>query len=423
MDSSKQNGSDIARMIWIVGSPIIFTIGVFGNIMTIIVLTNKRNKKTSSSIFLTFLAFADLLMMTMMLPRWWLIYLFGFDVRHLHNTVCKIHFFVSYFGSCYSASLLAAVTIERTICTVKPYRVKAICTVQIATFISVGLALTVCAIHGHILAGMKLYEVNFNETTQTSNNSFPDDTIEKATNICDSVQDHDFKMKNDDLDRFMLEENCGRSFFSSAEGKTDVKLVNFVSVGKTTEARKVKVCWYYDDNYGNYFSGIHQTVATVCYLIIPETIFFVGGLIIARSLQKSRNLRMRMRTEYMSTASNRPAFDSRATQITLTLLLVNIVFVLTTSPAFIFRIGMSSWLDEDTGMTVTQETVWAIVNLMIFFNHSVNFILYFLSGYRFRRQVLETFKCMRQIGAHNSGVSLNQFGTASVSSTYGLNLK
>ena len=421
MDSSKQNGSDIARMIWIVGSPIIFTIGVFGNIMTIIVLTNKRNKKTSSTIFLTFLAFADLLVMTIMLPRWWFIYMFGFDVRHIHNIVCKIQFFANYFCGTYSSSLLAAVTIERAICTVKPYKVKTICTVQVAIIISIALFCTVCAIHGHVLVGIHLYEVSYNVKSETRSMSFlresnerPNDTFEI---MLANASDDDISIER------MLGENCSIASNLSIREMVGDLCTSIVPNDETAEIRKMKVCWYDDLRYGNFFSEIHQIVATVCYLIIPEIIFFVSDFIIVKSLKKSKSLRRRMRTEYMRNSGHKPAFDNRATQITLTLVLVNIVFVFTTSPALIYLMGMSSWVDEDIGMTAAQEISWAVVNMMIYINHSVNFILYFLSGYRFRRQVLETFQCIKPANARDTSVSMNHNGTSTLSSSYDLNLK
>ncbi|XP_060557063.1 type-1 angiotensin II receptor-like [Ruditapes philippinarum] len=421
MDSNQHKGSDIARMIWIVGSPIIFTIGVFGNLMTIIVLNGKRNKYTSSTVFLTFLAVADLIMMAIMLPRWWLIYLFGFDVRHIHNIICKIQFFSTYFGSGWSASLLAAVTIERTICTVKPYRVKTICSVQVAVITSLFLALTLFVIHGHVLVGINLHEIIYNEAYQTKTSSSMNDSIKLSANTCESMLDMLFDTERSMLiNTLMLEEDCG----SSDASRIDDSFVNKISNDELNDVRMIKVCWYDDLRYGQYFSGIHQIVASICYLIIPETIFFVGGLIIARSLHKSKIMRKGMRTKFMRTSGFKPAFDSRATQITLTLILVNIVFVCTTSPAYIFLMGRSSWVDEDTGMTTTQEIIWAVVNMMIYINHSINFVLYFLSGYRFRRQVLETFGCLKSPDVVNGmGVCTKKRRTASVSHTDDSNFK
>jgi hypothetical protein len=414
VDSNLQRGSDIARMIWIVGSPLIFTVGVFGNIMTIIVLTSKRIKQTSSTIFLAFLAAADLFMISLILPRWWLIYLFRFDVRHIHDIVCKVQFFSSYFSGGYSAALLAAVTIERTLYTIRPFKVRTICTARIATIISVVLALILCVIHGHILFGITLHEITYDEA---SNNTmlFALDSNERFSNTCqkllnqfnDAESDADAKMK------FMPEDECEGLINSSVQERSVNSVVNNVS----NKVRKIKVCWYDNSRYGHYFSEKHQIVATVCYLIIPEIIFFVGGVIIVKRLHKNKNLRMRMKTKYTQTSDCKATLDNRATQITLTLLLVNIVFVFTTSPAYIFLMGKSSWVDEDTGMTAAQEISWAVVNILLCTNHAINFILYFLSGYRFRRQVLERFRCTKC----GTSVSLNQPKLSSVSNSNDIN--
>jgi hypothetical protein len=414
MDSNQQKGSDVARMIWIVGSPIIFAVGVFGNLMTIFVLTSKRVKTTSTTIFLTFIAVADLFMVTIMLPRWWLIYLFGFDIRHIHNIVCKVQFFANYFCGAYSSCLLAALTIERTICTVKPHRVKTICTLQVAVIVSIALALTLFAVHGHVLIGIKLSDVVIVETSTARKKIIPHNLTVWLTNTsCESILHQIPDIEIDYIDDLMLETLCNISFNPDID--------NLATIHESTEDRKIKVCWYDDINYGQYFSGIHQIMATVSYIIIPATIFFAGFIIIIKSLHESKKWRKRMGTEFMRT---KRASDNHATQITVTLLFVNIVFIITTTPALIYLMGRSTWVDEDLGMTEEQEIIWAIVNLMVYINHSINFILYFLSGQRFRRTVLETFRCTKSpIDERGTGVSFNNVGISSVSSSYDLSLK
>ncbi|XP_053400572.1 uncharacterized protein LOC128557323 [Mercenaria mercenaria] len=423
MDSNQQKGSDIARMIWIVGSPIVFCVGVFGNILTIIVLTSRRNKKTSSTVFLTFLAVADLLVMTIMLPRWWLIYMFDFDVRHIHNVVCKLHFFLTYFSGAYSAAIMALVTIERTICTVKPYKVKTLCNVKIAVASSLMLMTILFAVHGHILFGMKLLQVTYNDTSGDISNSVQNVSNERSTNPCQDILDMIYDtLPNSNMLSLGSESEAQCGFFNNSknEDETNKQLVGIYPKENhvSADVRTIDLCWYEDPQYGQYFSGIHQTIATVGYLVIPEAIFFIGGIIIVRKLQFSKQLRRRMVTNYMRDAGYKPAYDNRANQITLTLLLVNVVFVVTATPAYIFLVGRSTWVDEESGMTSTQEIVWATVNQMVYINHAINFILYCLTGRRFRQQVLNAFRCQTRSGvARDADMSVSHSQLRSVFST------
>ncbi|XP_060607912.1 uncharacterized protein LOC132760043 [Ruditapes philippinarum] len=403
MDSNQSKGSDIARMIWIVGSPLIFAVGVFGNIVTMIILSRKRNKPSSTTVFLSAKAFADLFVILFMLPRWWLVYLVGFDVRHIHNIVCKLQFFGNYFNGSYGSFLLAAVTIERALCTAKPYMVKNICTANIAVIISIALALTSCVIHGHMLIGMKLYEVTYNETAGTI--SFPLDSNERSTNTSAFIFDQYFDTAN-----------------STTEEWTDDLFAKIESNEEFTSINKIKVCWYDDPEYGQYFSEIHQTLSVTTFMFIPLIIFLVCGIVIIKGLRKSSKLQKSMRNKYTQISSKQSAFDDRASQITFTLLLVNGLFVVMALPALIFLIGRSAWVDEETGMTETQEIVWALVNMLIYLKHAINFILYFLSGNRFRRQVLELFGYKKNSSVERSkGAHANQL--ISVSSNYDLSLQ
>jgi hypothetical protein len=418
MDSSQSKGSDIARMIWIVGAPLIFTVGAFGNIMTMIVLSRKRNKPSSTSVFLSAKALFDIVVMVIMLPRWWIIYLTGIDVRHINNFVCKFQFFVNYFSGSIGSFLLAAVTIERAICTAKPYLVKNICTVNIAVIISIALALTACVIHGHMFFGMKLYEVTYKETSETI--SFPLDSNERSTNTCEFILDQYFDTKNDPVGEFRFKDYAS-ALNSTTEECIDDLFVKIETNEKLTATKTIKVCWYDDPGYGQYFSGMHQILLAIIFTTIL-TIFFVGGLIIIKGLQKSRKLRKSMTNTNRQTSGNKPAFDDQARQITVSILFVNALFVLMGIPALIYLNGISAWIDEDTGMTEIQEIMWAVVNMLAYAKHAINFILYFLSGQRFRSQVKETFGCFKYPSAERSkSMPVNRL--VSVASSYDLSLK
>ncbi|XP_060566838.1 uncharacterized protein LOC132725679 [Ruditapes philippinarum] len=232
-------------------------------------------------------------------------------------------------------------------------------------------------VHGHVLIGIKLSDVVIVETSTARKKIIPHNLTVWLTNTsCESILHQIPDIEIDYIDDLMLETLCNISFNPDID--------NLATIQESTKDRKIKVCWYDDINYGQYFSGIHQIMATVSYIIIPATIFFAGFIIIIKSLHESKNWRKRMGTEFMRT---KRASDNHATQITVTLLFVNIVFIITTTPALIYLMGRSTWVDENLGMTEEQEIIWAIVNLMVYINHSINFILYFLSGQRFRRTV------------------------------------
>lgn len=94
---------------------ILITIGTIGNILSIVVLLRKRLRKSTTSLYLTVLAFSDLTVLYTGLSRHWIKQVYNFDVRHFSEKSCKINVFVNYLALYFSSWLLVAVTMERVL--------------------------------------------------------------------------------------------------------------------------------------------------------------------------------------------------------------------------------------------------------------------------------------------------------------------
>lgn len=413
MQSSQNQGSEAAQLVWIVGSPIVFAIGVPGNLITITVLLRSNYKKTSTSVFLTFVAIADLCVLLLVLPRWWIIHVFDVDIRLVSNVFCKLHWFMAYATGCMSTACLVAVTVERIISITRPYKVKTWCTVNTAIITSITIIIFQIAFHGHNLYGMKLFSVTLydldicgvnssiqyhrsqlfflNGTTVTPNQfslDAPNNTLSLAPKVCNANQSEDcINTANNDV-------------FVDQNDTCEIQL---------RDKKEMSMCWFDDPVYGKFSLGAYQFMNIFIYNVITEGCILIGMTVIMRQLAVSKRLRKRMKLNLArnnDVHSNKMSFQSHSTQITRSLLLVNAVFILCGTPVQIFLAGRATWLKSGTGMTETQEILWAVVNMLYYLNHAVNFILYFLSGSRFRKQVKETFMCKRQ-GKNMHKVSLS----------------
>ena len=120
MNSNQMTISQTALWIWKVGTPVIFTIGVSGNVATICTLL-REVRKSSTTIYLLGLAISDLVIV-LNISRWWLVYMFGVDIRLLSQFLCQLNFFISHVTAVSSALILVAVTIDRTIITVQEFK-------------------------------------------------------------------------------------------------------------------------------------------------------------------------------------------------------------------------------------------------------------------------------------------------------------
>ena len=109
--------------------PIIFGLGIIGNILSFIVFSTKSMRTSICSIFFRVLAVFDTaaLIVGTCLGSW-VIETFGFDVTNVSNFTCKVFSFLIYFVTHVSSWVLVFVSIERCIGILKPLQHKLICT-------------------------------------------------------------------------------------------------------------------------------------------------------------------------------------------------------------------------------------------------------------------------------------------------------
>ncbi|KAK2149962.1 hypothetical protein LSH36_428g00027 [Paralvinella palmiformis] len=109
----KENYQSFAANVWIYGSPTLVILGTIGNILVGIVMLQKQRKKHTISIYLTYLAFLDTVILYTGLSRQWILARYGLDIRNESSWICKLHMFLMYYLIQTEAWLLTCVSIER----------------------------------------------------------------------------------------------------------------------------------------------------------------------------------------------------------------------------------------------------------------------------------------------------------------------
>ena len=301
--------------IWRVISPFLLVLGAFGNVLTILVLARKRSRNSSTAIFLTALAFSDLLVLFSGLLRQWIMYTFDVDVRELTPGGCKIHIFLVYFSLQYSSWLLVAVTCERFVGVWLPHRVKQGCTQFSAVVVISVLGVCLITLNAHWFYGV-------------GRSTYAEGNVTLQTN-CDSIFDH--------YDTFLV------------------------------------YTWPWID---------------LCvFSLVPLTILVVGNLAILIRVFISK-YKTRVQIAPANPQSKNPR-DDKTRQLTIMLSTLNLVFFVCTTPVSIYLIiepYLMTHMTSDEDIAVLYLW-WAVVNCFMYLNNSINFILYFLSGSRFRDEV------------------------------------
>ena len=142
-----------SQWIWKVSPPITLTLGTFGNLMAIVILSRMRSGRSAMNLYLRALATSDLCVLYTGLAVNWVDLAVGFDVRATHGIVCKLRVWIVNSCASFSTWLLVVLTLHRAASVVWPHRVNVMCTRRKSLAAISGTLLVVCVLYSHVLYG------------------------------------------------------------------------------------------------------------------------------------------------------------------------------------------------------------------------------------------------------------------------------
>lgn len=142
--------------------PVLLAIGSLGNMFAFCILI-RNVEKASTYIYLSMLAVMDLLVLYTGLLRIWIGELL-IDIGIINNILCKLVVFLGYVSSDTSVWLIVAVTVERTIVVMVPFKAHSVCNTRNARICIFGLVIVFVAVNSHFLWTVELQHFRFNET-------------------------------------------------------------------------------------------------------------------------------------------------------------------------------------------------------------------------------------------------------------------
>lgn len=132
---------------------IITVLGLAGNILTIIILSKRRNIKSSTAVYLNALAISDIVILIFGPFCDWLEDMLEVVLSNYGQFACKLQTFLQYSSSSTSSWLLVAVTIERAISVTLPHRVRSSCTTRVALIVVIVTWVVLYMANLHFLLG------------------------------------------------------------------------------------------------------------------------------------------------------------------------------------------------------------------------------------------------------------------------------
>lgn len=132
--------------------PFIFTVGIIGNTLSFVILSQRTMRLVSTYAYLTVLTFADTMVLFSGLLRIWIAELTGgSDFRVWSQWSCKLTNVVGTTVSDYSGWLIIAVTAERFLAVCYPLKAPMVCSRRRAYLIMVGLLVFLLLFNVHML--------------------------------------------------------------------------------------------------------------------------------------------------------------------------------------------------------------------------------------------------------------------------------
>ncbi|KAH9492967.1 hypothetical protein Btru_023958 [Bulinus truncatus] len=313
-------------------SPILLTLGTVGNILTIIVWSRRDMRSSQATVYLVALSVADILVLNAGLLRHFVREICGFDIRKFSEASCKINTILVYTSLDVSVWILVAFTLERILSVYLPHKVKTYCT-RVTSLVVVAVIIVVfTGLNSHFLYGTGSYY----------GNRVGNETVMK---------------------------HCG----------------------PLTEA------------YGRFLYLTWPWIDFCVFSLVPITIISVGNTCIVVRVWMSR--RRTLGLDSMSTTTSvklsqgmenaeldhrlpkRSLKLHRSSSMTAIVLVLNVMFLVTTTPVSVFFIVMPTWRSRAASERDFAQIylTFALVNLVQYVNNSCNFIMYCMAGSKFRR--------------------------------------
>ena len=150
-----------------------------------------------------------------------------------------------------------------------------------------------------------------------------------------------------------------------------------------------KECTRIGEEYNDFFIRIWPWIDLAKFCIGPFLLLLIGNSLIVIKIvwnRKKLSSRVGPTLEAVSSAQKK---SSSATALLFTL---NAVYFITATPISVYLIQFDGWADPtDFQGVATDRLLWVLCNVLMYANNTFNFVLYCLSGRRFRHEVKRLF--------------------------------
>ncbi|XP_062579747.1 FMRFamide receptor-like [Saccostrea cucullata] len=166
-------------------------------------------------------------------------------------------------------------------------------------------------------------------------------------------------------------------------------------VTKKEDNRTVlRQCYYETNVYEKFYENVWPWIDLAKFNAIPFAIILIGNVcIITNVIKTHKKLNVRVAPGGIQQKSK------RIHSMTTTLIVLNTTFLISTTPISIYLANYNKWSENATNEEMARLVLlWAVTNLLMYSNNTINFLLYCVSGSNFRNEIRYLFGRKMKVG-------------------------
>ena len=390
------------------GSIFLLVVGTFGNVLSFIIFSQGALRKSSTFRYLALLSLMDLLVLYSGLLDLFLTIEYGgaFSLRNLNQVTCRLHTFITYWSQHSSSWILSFISVDRAIATNCIQFARKFCTPRSADYIVASIIVIIAIFNCHELAFLRLQDADPIEittntdqyttssplytglSTQSSiivsdseitnnNNNKQKRNIESGyvfISICDNPQ-WNFLCSRDkrDLSSLTSSSIANRFFYSSIPTSIPNVTINSFTLDSSTQPGTIRRCAASKNSTYEYiWDHVWEWIDVCLYALIPFTVMSIGTFFIVYRVYYQQRRVFRSRRPRKNNQAGGGATPNKAKSLFYLLFTLNLLYFILVSPVVL----VTTILFRDPDAEVAYPRFKAIIYLMQYCNHSLNFIFY-----------------------------------------------
>ena len=322
--------------LWKIFAPLFVIIGVPGNIVSLVVLSRRPMRQTTTSVYFRLLAIIDTAVLLITIPRKITFYYSSLRLRSLNIFTCKFYSFLTPALTTLSWTFLPVITIDRYIQIRYPIWAKTHSTSRSALTIFAVMTLTVFTLNFHTVLFLTVPR-----TEVTVSNNYTNTTFEV--------------------------------------------------IGKCTPIYE----WYND-----FYYNVWTWLIFALFNLVPLTVQIIGNVLLIKNLVNRSKQKQTQRALDEVNMKERRGLKS----VTRMLIVVCLFYIISSVPQCTRLVSKNYIFQPRSPHNSAKDKLFqAIVQILLYSNNAINFLLYTLSGRVFRQELYSMLRSIKRRVQHRFG--------------------